>query len=52
MEWLIRHVGPVAKATVRAALPAVLVSVGAALVDVGLLDGRVYQAVALALSAL
>lgn len=51
MEWLIRLAGPLVGRIARAAVPPVLVAGLAALVDVGLLDGAVYQAVAAALSA-
>jgi len=52
MEWLIPRVVPAVRATVRVLLPPVLVAGLAALVDVGLLDGAVYEAVRLGLSAL
>lgn len=52
MEWLIRNVAPLAVPLLRAVLPGALMAGAAALVDVGLLDGAVYQALRLALSGL
>lgn len=52
MKWLIPHVGPVALHIGRVLLPPVLVAGLAALVDVGLLDGAVYETLRHALSAL
>lgn len=52
MEWLTRVVLPVALRIGRVLLPPVAVSVAGVLVDVGLLDGAVYEALRHALSVL